>query len=202
MEQTFDFMLGTQDPALGYKDDSYRLVQKWMWWSLNYDVSKFGGSLYDPQNHQLTTVGDHFIKYNPPITSVPVTNPDVYIDSSSPTITPGSIIGQQPNHFNYKITVKVSNLVSSDRLTGVQVDLYLAGNLVGSVQTNLPRCAGELPVTFNVNNLQAGDSYTFKAQVSLISGNGTDINPSNNEMIFPPITMSILYYVMMPIISK
>src|ERR1035437_155644 len=91
MEQTFDFMLGTQDPALGYKDDSYRLVQKWMWWSLNYDVSKFGGSLYDPQNHQLTTVGDHFIKYNPPITSVPVvTKPDVYIDSSSSTVTVGS----------------------------------------------------------------------------------------------------------------
>jgi hypothetical protein len=87
-------------------------------------------------------------------------------------------------------------------LTGVQVDLYLAGNLVGSVQTNLPRCAGELPVTFNVNNLQAGNSYTFTARVSLTSGNGTDINPSNNELIFPPITIPILYDVMMPIISK
>jgi len=184
MEQTFNFMLGTKDPNLGYLDDDNRLVQKWFWYSLNEDVKKFGGSLYNQQNHQLTTVGDHFIKYNPPITSVPVTDPDVYIDSSSPTITPSSIIGQQPNHFNYKISIKVGNTVSNDRLTGVQVDLLLAGSVVGSVKTDLPRCAGKLQVSFNVNNLLAGESYTFTARVSPISGNGTDIDLSNNEMTF------------------
>jgi len=194
MEDTFDFMLEPNDPNLGYPNDANRLVQKWIWYSLNEDVTKFGGSLYYPQNHQLTTVGDHFIKYNPPTSAVPVTDPDVYIDSSSPTISPGSI-------GFYKITVKVGNTVSSDRLTGVQVDLYLGSTLVGSMQANLPRCAGKLPVSFNVNNLVAGQS-TFRAQVSLISGNGTDINLSNNIMIFPPITMPILYNTMLPFIHR
>ena len=180
MEQTFDFMLSTKDPVLGDINDDYRLVQKWYWYSLNDYVDHFGGSLYNPLTHQLTTVGDHFINYNPSTAAVPITDPDVYIDASSPTVAPGSS-GQ------YQISVKVANNVSSDRLTAVKVDLYLGANLVGTVNTNLPRCAGKIPVSFLVNNLQAGHSYTFTARVT--AANGTDISPANNVRGFPPVTI-------------
>jgi len=195
MEQTFDFMLETKDPSLGFINDDNRLVQKWLWYSLNDKLNHFGGSLYNPQNHELTTVGAHFINYNPPLSSVPATNPDVYIDSSNPTVAPGP-----PGY--YKISIKVSNTVSSDRLTGVRVDLFHDGTKVGTVETNLPRCSGIIPVSFNVNNLLAGDSYTFTAQVSLISTSETDIDPSNNEMVFQPITMPIIYNLMMPLLFR
>ena len=191
MEQTFDFMLGTKDTVLGDINDDYRLVQKWLWYSLNDDVDHFGGSLYNPLTHQLTTVGDHFINYNPSTAAVPITDPDVYIDASSFWVASGSS-GQ------YQISVKVANNVSSDRLTAVKVDLYLGANLVGTVNTNLPRCAGKIPVSFVVNNLQAGHSYTFTARVT--ATNGTDISPANNEVVFP--SKIIPYFTMIPNIFR
>ena len=103
---------------------------------------------------------------------------------------------------NYNVTVKVSNSVSSDRLTGVKVDLLQDGNQVGSVTTNLPRCAGILPVSFNVPNLSVGSSYTFTAQVTTIDGNGTDTNIANNKVTFQPITIPVWYNVMIPILIR
>jgi hypothetical protein len=195
MEQTFDFMLGTKDPSLGNSGDDYRLVQKWLWYSLNDNVDHFGGSLYNPLTLQLTTVGDHFIKYNPSLTAVPATNPDVYIDTSNPTVKPGP-------YGYYKISVIVGNNVSSDRLTGVRVELFLNGNPVGSAEANIPRCSGKIPVSIDVGNLQAGQNYAFTAHVSLTSTTETDIDLANNTMVFPPITMPVFYHSMLPRISK
>jgi len=195
MEQTFDFMLGTKDATLGNASDDNRLVQKWFWYSLNELVTKFGGSLYNPLTQQITTVGDHFIKYNPSTTIIPVTDPDAYIDPTHLTIGPGSM-------GHYKVTVKVGNTVSSDRLTGVQVDLLDGANVVGTVTTNLPRCAGILPVSFDVSNLVAGTAYSFTARVTLVPGNGTDLDPSNDEITFPSVTMPVLYNSMLPLVLK
>ena len=195
MEQTWDFLLGTKDPNIGDPNDDNRLAQKWIWYSVN-DSIWFGGSLYDSITRQLTEVGDHFIKYNPSTSMVPVTDPDVYVDpSSQATVAPGSF-------GHYKITLKVGNTVSTDRLTGVQVELLLGGQVVGTVVADLPRCAGTLLVSFDVPNLVAGQSYEFTARISPAVGNGTDVDLTNNENIFSSITMPTLYNVMVPVIKK
>ncbi len=67
MAQTFDFMLGTKDPQLGFAADDNRLVQKWVWFSMNHPLTSYGGALFDPSNHQITPVGQQFIQYNPPL---------------------------------------------------------------------------------------------------------------------------------------
>ena len=194
MEQSFDFMLAP-DSLLGKSDDNNRLVQKWVWYSLNDEILNFGGSLYNPLTKNLTLVGDRFIKYNPPVSSVPPTNPDVYIDASNLTVVPGPFT-------YYKITLKVSNNVSSDRLTGARVDLLLGNTVVGTVVTDLPRCAGKIPVSFHVKNLQAGQNYTFTARVSLNSKDETDIDPANNQVVFQPLTIPFLYNSMMPVVLR
>ncbi len=194
MEQTFNFLLGAKDPTYGNPNDNNLLVQKWMWYSLNDYVTNFGGSLYDPLTHRLTEVGSHFINYNPSTQLVPVTNPDVFIDPGSPTIT---LIPNLPGHFGF--TVKVGNTISTDRLTGVKVELLKGSNVIGSITTNLPRCAGRLRLTFDVGNLAEGQSYTFTARVSLVAGNGTDIDLTNNVRIFSPITE---HYIRLPIVSR
>ena len=69
MEITFDFMLSERDPVIGYAADGGRLVQRWMWFSLNfpfYDVMPggFNGALYyweDPA--ELTIFGEFFADY-------------------------------------------------------------------------------------------------------------------------------------------
>lgn len=70
MLTTFDFLVNARDPNLGYPADDNRLVQQWLWYSLNDqpydDVTGFGfnGSLFshlDPT--QMTVFGVAFRSY-------------------------------------------------------------------------------------------------------------------------------------------
>lgn len=74
---SFDFFLETRDEALGYPRDQHRLVQRWLWYSLNeapyhYDERLaawigFNGSLFDWQTREwpgaLTPLGQAFAAY-------------------------------------------------------------------------------------------------------------------------------------------
>ena len=68
MAETFDWLYHTTDAQLGYPGDENRLVQRWLWFSLNdsfYDEDLnprgFNGSLYDYQTQQLTRFGIWFM---------------------------------------------------------------------------------------------------------------------------------------------
>jgi len=188
MAQTYDFMLSYKDPSLGYAADDYRLVQKWTWYSLNDLRTHFGGSLYDPLTQQMTPVGLKFYTYDPSTTAVPITNPDVYVVPGSLSlipISPSSIAG----HVNYKVTVKVSNNISSDRQIPGTVDLYDGSTLVGSMQVMLPRCSGTLTASYLMKNMVPGVTHNFTALVTVAAGNGTDTNVGNNNLPFDPVTM-------------
>ena len=67
MVATFNFMLNTRDANIGLPADGNRLVQRWFWYSLNEDLTTYGGSLYDPRNGALTTVGQRFKNYTAPL---------------------------------------------------------------------------------------------------------------------------------------
>ncbi len=171
MEQTFDYLLGTKDATLGYPDDENRLVQKFVWYSLNDRVNHFGGSLYDPATGLITAVGTRFINYNPDVSLVPVSDSDVYI-MGAPVYAAG------------KITLKVGNTVSTDRLTGVQVNVYQGSTLVGSATANLPRCAGNTTISVDdLNSLLAGADPAYVVKVSILAGNGNDTNLINNTFV-------------------
>ena len=195
MEQTFNFMLGTKDAALGYAGDDNRLVQKWYWYSLNGRVDHFGGSLYDPLTLNLTAVGEHFISYNPSLAAVPVVDPDVYVESNL-VIIPG-LAG------DITVRVKVGNTVISDRLTGVNVELTIDGNVIGSVPLDIPRCGGVGTASFTLKNvLEMGKTYTASARVEPAAGNGVDINPVNDSVIFAQITIPHYTFMSLPLMLK
>ena len=70
MRGTFDFMLSAKDTTLGYPADDYRLVQQWLWYSLNdqpYDPATgagFNGSLFSHRfPSQITQFGRAFRDY-------------------------------------------------------------------------------------------------------------------------------------------
>ena len=68
MGSTFDFMLSATNPLLGYGADESRLVQRWMWFSLNFPLydgtDGFNGPLYDWENpDQLTVFGEFYRNY-------------------------------------------------------------------------------------------------------------------------------------------
>ncbi len=70
MRQTFDFLCTAVDPDLGYPADGNRLVQQWLWYSVNdppFDEATgvgFNGALFDYAHPgQLTRFGELFRDY-------------------------------------------------------------------------------------------------------------------------------------------
>ncbi|MDH7490179.1 MAG: DNRLRE domain-containing protein [Anaerolineae bacterium] len=68
MTQTFDFLRTAVDASIGYPADGNRLVQRWLWYSLNDSPDNFNGGLFrhdDPS--QITGFGEHFAQYTAPL---------------------------------------------------------------------------------------------------------------------------------------
>lgn len=59
MLATFDYFLGARDCAIGYVADGCRLVQRWLWFSLDHSGEGFNAhtSLYDAADGNLTPAG-------------------------------------------------------------------------------------------------------------------------------------------------
>jgi hypothetical protein len=65
MYETFDFMMNTTDPEVGYSGDGYRLVQRWTWFKLksrNEAGREANGYLFDLDG-QITDYGVNFANY-------------------------------------------------------------------------------------------------------------------------------------------
>jgi len=62
MYASFDYMLSASDPDLGYPADENRLVQRWLWYSLD-DTIAYGGALFDPFTSNMLQLGHDFGDY-------------------------------------------------------------------------------------------------------------------------------------------
>jgi hypothetical protein len=67
MSASFDFLLSATDASTGYPADSNRLVQRWLWCSLNDSPNNFNGALFDSLDNTfpgtLTAHGLNFVSY-------------------------------------------------------------------------------------------------------------------------------------------
>jgi hypothetical protein len=63
MTSTFDYSLTAQDEEIGYPADENRLVQGWIWFSLNFADLYAAGVLFDPTTKSLTEVGNAWKNY-------------------------------------------------------------------------------------------------------------------------------------------
>jgi len=73
MTLTFDYMLQARDREVGYPADDYRLVQRWLWYSLNINppdmatMAGYNGGLFDWMDPDypgtLTEAGFHYLQY-------------------------------------------------------------------------------------------------------------------------------------------
>jgi hypothetical protein len=61
MRGTFDFLRAASDPSVGYPADENRLVQRWLWYSL--DDTSYGGALFDPFTTATLTLGTNLGAY-------------------------------------------------------------------------------------------------------------------------------------------
>lgn len=63
MTATFDFFLTATDPTLGYAPDQNRLVQRWVWYSLNDPELYITGNLIEQNNGEFNSLGQTFSDY-------------------------------------------------------------------------------------------------------------------------------------------
>ncbi len=100
MTQTFAFLLNSKDSTVGYPKDEGRLVQRWLWYSLNekpYDVNTglgFSGGLFDWQTGEMTEFGQVFSD-----TVVPLATPYVDLTLRGFEVSPDTVTPGQPVTF-------------------------------------------------------------------------------------------------------
>lgn len=92
LQESFDFLFNETDEEIGYPLDHNRLVQGWVWYSLNDNI--WNGKLFNTNTKNLTTVGqawkDYVADEDNPLASQPqpdlwLTNPETILsDTSAP----------------------------------------------------------------------------------------------------------------------
>jgi hypothetical protein len=141
MTSTFDFLVSAADPNLGYPADGNRLVQRWLWYSLNSrmpipdgPVEDFNGSLFDWQApHALTIFGEHLAAYTAPIAPT-------FVDLAPRDLVVSPAIRFATGAVTTTASVAVTNLGTAGA-SNVRVAFYegaspITGTLVA--ETNIP----------------------------------------------------------------
>ena len=177
MLATFDIMMNTRDPNIGYSLDENRLVQKAFWFSLYSDRTHVGGALYDPNTTLQTILRSAFIDYAPQVTPE---NPDLY--PISVNVYP-RVYSTLFSSVDYGVEIRIGNDVISDWKTSVVVSLYEQGILIGTVQVATNRCGGDGFATIQWLNISPGTHHTLTVVVQPPAGM-TDIYPPNNSADF------------------
>jgi uncharacterized repeat protein (TIGR01451 family) len=97
MIASFDYLFNATDATTGYPADENRLVQSWVWYSLNDNA--WNGNLFDPNSKTLTEFGTTWKNYinNPakPLASLPSVNlrvTNLKVEPNPANILPGEMI--------------------------------------------------------------------------------------------------------------
>ena len=156
---TFDFLLSASDDATGYAPDNHRLVQRWIWYSL--DDLDYGGALFDPYTSQPMQLAADWSAYT---SALAPTLDLVAVDISQETVPLSrgetvtvTVKGRVANAGNTSLTepVAVRFIDGEGRQIGdvtvISDDLAGCGHVieVGAVWTDLP--PGAHTVTLEVD---------------------------------------------------
>jgi hypothetical protein len=182
MNESFDFLLNTTDPNIGYPGDNNRLVQRFAWYSVD-DKVNHNGFLFDanlPVASSRTAMGDNFAAYTDAVSDTV----DFYLDevtvlgtpppasSGATTITLQAVIGNSGNlAADTPATVRFYN---GDPNSG--------GKLIGTAQAiSLEGCGEQTKVQVEWGGVAPGN-YTVYAQVSTWEN---ELDRTNNQASTP-----------------
>jgi hypothetical protein len=190
---TFDFMLTADDLGTGHPADENRLVQRWLWYSLD-DTSSYGGALFEPVTLQPLQLGNDFEAYAGAVSptadlfavEIEQVGPIPFSPTDTVTIT---LRAQVSNVGNIAITHPITIRLEDSARVPIASDRAITGGLTGCAAT------GEVTVTWP--NLPPG-AHTVYAVVDP-EGTVSESNEDNNEVegtilvaaarIFLPLTL-------------
>lgn len=171
---SFDYMLNTKNANTGYPADENRLVQGWVWYSLN--DTNWNGTLFNPANKTLSSVGTTWKNYvaDPakPLASIPKPNLLALNPEAAPiTVLPGSTT-------TATLRVDIANSGNTTTNTGNNLVIKFwdgapgaPGSTVIATKTvnDLPGCGRFTSVQAQWSGLEAGN-HTWYVQAVPIGG--------------------------------
>jgi hypothetical protein len=188
MESTFDYLLTAQDEEIGYPADENRLVQGWIWFSLNDNVYYPAGKLFYPTTKNLTAVGNAWQAYvsDPanPLASLPQRNLLVTNLRASPNPVPIPVGG------SHTVTLRVDVANSGNTRTTTENDIVVkfwdgvpGSNLIASrTVEDVPGCSGIRTVEAEWEITSAGE-HTWYAEVVPIAEEPTISDNIDSDVV-------------------
>jgi hypothetical protein len=151
MYDTFEYLRAATDPNLGYPADENRLVQRWLWYSVD-DLS-YGGALFDPYSSARMQLGTDYAAYTDSITptvdllavDVRQVGPVPYSPTDAATVT---LRARVSNVGDISVTQPITVRFLDGAGTQIGTDQMIAGSL--------PGCAAVRQVTVTWPNLAPG----------------------------------------------
>jgi hypothetical protein len=206
MTRTFEFMLNTTNPDLGLPADGNRLVQRWMWYTLNdqpYDFDTnigFNGGLFDYRNKTypgtMTFFGKVFSDFVAPLKVS-------YID-----LKPAGVTAQDGGTGSFTLTVKAAN-VGNTAVNNIKVRICDSDPQAGTPNW----CSDKVIAALGIRNTAPG---TLAFQFTLPPGQSTrtffvtvdpdnaivESNKANNTASYLMHLGTYNYHIMLPLITK
>lgn len=172
MGKTFDYLLTATSPSLGDPSDGYRLVQNWSWYSTS--DTAYNGTLFDPDTHQRTAIGDYYAAYTAGITDMVDFYPHRIGAAPPAPVSQGEAVT-----LTLRATIaNAGNLAASDTATVRFYDDHpqQGGSQIGAAKTvNLVGCGARQVVSVQWPNVPPGahDVYVqvTPAEPDTITGN-------------------------------
>ena len=194
MTSTFDYLLSATDPDVGYPADENRLVQRWLWYSLDDNVN-YGGALFDQYTQNPTMLGTVFGAYTEAMSpTVDLLAVDVG-QVGSPPLSPVDAVtvvlrARVSNVGSVAITRPVTVRFLDGEEQQIGFDQVISGTVAG--------CAATREVTVTWPNVTAG-AHRVQAFVDP-EGKVSEENPSNNKV--PGVVLVATAQVFLPLVTR
>jgi uncharacterized repeat protein (TIGR01451 family) len=186
---TFDYLFAAADTGIGLPADQNRLVQGWVWYSLNDDTFFAESSLFDPSTKTLTSLGNTWKNYvtsaTNPLASQPRHNllvANLRTEPEIPSILSGSSVA-------VTLRADIANSGNTGTSTGNNIAVkFWAGapgsNQIGSTQMieDLPGCGNFTTVEVNWPGRGAGQ-HPWSVEVIAISGETTTADNTAGSVV-------------------
>jgi hypothetical protein len=189
MQSTHDYLLNAQDGTTGYPADENRLVQGWVWYSLNDNSSVYHhGALFDSTTKNLTTVGNAWHSYvsDPanPLASLHQRNLLVTNLRASPNPVPIPVGGSR----TVTLRVDVANSGNTRTSTGNNIVVKFWDGVPGSsliasrTVEDIPGCSGIRTVAAEWEITLVGE-HTWYAEVVPIAEEPTTSDNIDSDVV-------------------
>ena len=184
MYPSFEFFLNEKDLNLGYPADEYRLVQRWIWYSLDDDSGNFNGFLFYSGHFEnpmgLAPLGQYWETYVSNPISVPV-----YVDLAPVRVSyaPPSLFSSNGESVTATIYAQISNsgnVVVSDPFAVELWDEDSHQILGSKAISGLAGCGETSAISVVWTSMSAG---AHNVSVRVDTGSAiTESNEVNNQM--------------------